>query len=165
MKLRLSRRWWFVLALLFAAACYPPQWYPRAVRIQLAQWFGASSFRPLPDSLDAADLDALEACPVDLLGWRDAQTIDGVEIRRSPVCVADNPHAVAAFVRGTNNVSQQTLSESGLTADAVVKGEDLDGDGDPDEIHIRLEVVELNGGSPEIDEPTTQYAILTPSSP
>ena len=48
---------------------------------------------------------------------------------------------------------------SGLTPDAVVKGRDLDGDGDPDEIHIRLEVAELNGGSPESQEPVTQYSI------
>jgi hypothetical protein len=49
--------------------------------------------------------------------------------------------------------------ESGLTPDSVVKGADLDGDGDPDEIHIRLEVAELNGGSPESEEPVTQYEI------
>ncbi len=80
-------------------------------------------------------------------------------MRRSPACIADNPHAVAAFVRGTNNVSQQTLLKSGLTPDAVEKGRDLDGDGDPDEIHIRLEVVELNGGSPELDAAIAQYSI------
>jgi len=94
-----------------------------------------------------------------LLGWRDAQVIEGVALRRSPVCSPDNPYAVATFVRGSNNVSQQTLIESGLTPDAVEKGRDLDGDGDPDEIHIRLEVVELNGGSPELDTPIAQYSI------
>jgi hypothetical protein len=66
---------------------------------------------------------------------------------------------VAAFVRGTNNVSEQTLLNSGLTPDAVEKGRDLDGDGDPDEIHIRLEVIELNGGSPDVEAPTNQYSI------
>jgi hypothetical protein len=66
---------------------------------------------------------------------------------------------VAAFVKGTNNVSHDTLLASGLTADAVVKGRDLDGDGDPDEIHIRLEVAELNGGSPLSPNPVTQYDI------
>ncbi|MFT4609288.1 MAG: FtsP/CotA-like multicopper oxidase with cupredoxin domain, partial [Cellvibrionaceae bacterium] len=59
----------------------------------------------------------------------------------------------------TNNISHNVLMKSGLTPDAVEKGRDLDGDGDPDEIHIRLEVAELNGGSPELDEATTQHEI------
>ena len=164
-KLRPSRRWLPLAALLVAALCFPPQWYPRAVRNQMAQWFGAAGFRPAPDSLTLDEVAGEEPCPVDVRGWRDAQVIEGVEIRRSPVCVADNPHAVAAFVRGSNNVSAQTLMQSGLTADAVEKGRDLDGDGDPDEIHIRLEVVELNGGSPEIEEPTIQYAIAPGINP
>jgi FtsP/CotA-like multicopper oxidase with cupredoxin domain len=49
--------------------------------------------------------------------------------------------------------------DSGLSPDAVVKGADLDGDGDPDEIHIRLEVAELNGGSPESLNPVTSYEL------
>ena len=36
---------------------------------------------------------------------------------------------------------------------------DFDGDGDPDEIHIRLEVAELNGGSSLTEDPVTQYQI------
>jgi hypothetical protein len=127
--------------------------------MQFAQWFGAGSYRPLPASRAALAEEPEIRCPEDLLGWRNAQTIEGVELRRSPACIADNPHAVAAFVRGTNNVSQQTLLASGLTADAVEKGRDLDGDGDPDEIHIRLEVVELNGGSPELAAGIAQYSI------
>jgi hypothetical protein len=152
-------RWLLLAAVLVALVCFPPQWYPETLRIQLAQWFGAGSYRPLPASQASLQEEPEVRCPEDILGWRDAQTIEEVELRRSPVCVADNPHAVAAFVRGTNNVSQQTLLESGLTPDAVEKGRDLDGDGDPDEIHIRLEVVELNGGSPEIDAPIAQYSI------
>ena len=87
------------------------------------------------------------SCPPDPSGWRQAQSIEGVNIDASAPCVADNPYTIAAFVRGTNNVSQDTLLKSGLTADAIEKGRDLDGDGDPDEIHIRLEVAELNGAS------------------
>ncbi len=152
-------RWLFLVTILFALLCFPPQWYPLALRMQLSQWFGADDYRALPEGKTVTDLKAEIPCPEDLLNWRDAQTIAGVDIRRSPTCIADNPYAVAAFVRGTNNVSQQVLMASGLTPDAVVKGRDLDGDGDPDEIHIRLEVVELNGGSPEGNVPTTRYAI------
>jgi FtsP/CotA-like multicopper oxidase with cupredoxin domain len=86
-------------------------------------------------------------------------TIDGVAIEASPSCVADDPYLVATAVRGTNRVTADTLARSGLTPDAVEKGADLDGDGDPDEIHIRLEVAELNGGSPLTREPVTRYAI------
>ena len=78
---------------------------------------------------------------------------------------ADNPYAVATFVKGSNNVSHSVLMNSGLTPDAIEKGEDLDGDGDPDQIHIRLEVAELNGASPEISEPVTQYQIAPGISP
>ncbi len=152
-------RWLLMASILVALLCFPPQWYPAALRMQLGQWFGADDYRALPEGKTVTDLKAETPCPEDLLNWREAQTIAGVDIRRSPTCIADNPHAVAAFVRGTNNVSQQVLMASGLTPDAVVKGRDLDGDGDPDEIHIRLEVAELNGGSPEGNVPTTRYAI------
>ena len=155
----LRTRWLLLAAVVIALLCFPPQWYPNALQMQFAQWFGAGSYRPLPASRAALAEEPEIRCPEDLLGWRNAQTIEGVELRRSPACIADNPHAVAAFVRGTNNVSQQTLLESGLTPDAVEKGRDLDGDGDPDEIHIRLEVVELNGGSPELDAAIAQYSI------
>jgi len=137
----------------------PPQWYPMPVRLQLTKWFGASGYRPLPPSLAVPSTEPKPFCPSDPSGWRKSQTIEGVKIGESASCVADNPYAVAAFVRGTNNVSQKTLLESGLTADAVTKGRDLDGDGDPDEIHIRLEVAELNGSSGVVSGPVTQYEI------
>ncbi|NNE62131.1 MAG: multicopper oxidase domain-containing protein [Woeseia sp.] len=149
---------WFAV-LLVALIAWPPQWYPHSVRLTLTSIFGAADYRPLPASREQKTLVPEVFCPPDASGWRAQQTIDGVEIAESPPCVADNPHAVAAFVRGTNNVSDATLSASGLTRDAVEKGRDLDGDGDPDEIHIRLEVAELNGASP-IDRGTvTRYAI------
>src|SRR4029079_10620488 len=49
----------------------------------------------------------------------------------------------------TNNVSMETLMRAGLAPDAVVKENDRDGDGDPEDVHIKLEVVELNGSSPD----------------
>lgn len=152
-------RWLVLIALIGALLLVPSQWLPKDVRLQLAGWLGTPEYRRLPGAPAVRGGEPEDFCPDDLLGWRAAQIIEGVEIRRSPTCVADNPYAVAAVVRGTNNVSQQTLLASGLTPDAVEKGADLDGDGDPDEIHIRLEVVELNGGSPELDQPTTQFAI------
>ena len=151
--------WLFFIALIVATLCFPSQWYPRALRVQLDAWFGATGYRQPPKSKAAEPMDAEQACPPDLMGWRNAQNIETVAIRRSPGCVPDNPFAVAAFVRGTNNVSEETLLKAGVTPDAVDKGADLDGDGDPDEIHIRLEVAELNGGSTELNQPTTQYAI------
>ncbi|MDZ7644636.1 MAG: multicopper oxidase domain-containing protein [Woeseiaceae bacterium] len=156
---RLRRHGPWILVLLVGLAAWPPQWYPEPLRVTLTRWFGAADYRPLPASRAMDELSPERFCPPDPSGWRAAQTIDGVAIAASPTCAADNPHAVAAFVRGTNNVSGETLAASGLTADAVEKGRDLDGDGDPDEIHIRLEVAELNGASPIDREPVTRYAI------
>jgi hypothetical protein len=149
----------WLLALAVALVAFPPQWYPDVLKIRMTAWFGAADYRPLPASMPPQKLNPEPYCPPDPSGWRDAQTIEGVAISRSATCVADNPYAVAAFVRGTNNVSAETLSRSGLTADAVEKGRDLDGDGDPDEIHIRLEVAELNGASPIDKGGVTRYAI------
>ncbi len=157
----------WLVALLLVLLCYPPQWYPPAVKRLQTSWFGAPSDRPLPASMSMEQMHDMHRateepevfCPPDPEGWRDAQEIEGVQIEPSESCVADNPWLVAASVKGTNNVSADTLMRSGLTADAVEIGRDLDGDGDPDEIHIRLEVAELNGGSPIADTPVTRYAI------
>lgn len=91
--------------------------------------------------------------------WRDAQVIDGVEIQESRLCNPDNPADIAAFVKGTNNISMATLMETQLAADAITVGDDMDGDGDPDHYIIKLEVVELNGHSPDTREPTTTFDI------
>ena len=155
----MNRRLVFVSAVLLALLSCPPQWYPLQVRLKLTGWFGAAGFRALPSSMEYPAADAQQFCPPDPAGWRDGHSIEGVEIEPSEPCVADNPYAVAAFVRGTNNVSPATLMKSGLAADAVEKGRDLDGDGDPDEIHIRLEVAELNGGSALVSGPVTRYEI------
>ncbi|BCX88146.1 manganese oxidase [Methylomarinovum tepidoasis] len=91
--------------------------------------------------------------------WRDAQKIDGVEIEEERVCLPDNPYDIAAFVKGTNNISMPTLMKTRLAADSVIKRNDRDGDGDPDEIIIKLEVAELNGASPDTTEPVHGFAI------
>lgn len=91
--------------------------------------------------------------------WRDAQVIDGVEIQESRLCNPDNPADIAAFVKGTNNISMSTLMDTQLAADAIIKTNDVDGDGDPDHIIIKLEIVELNGHSPDSTELTTQFDI------
>ncbi len=155
----MSRRALFLVALLLALLAFPPQWYPSPVRMKLTEWFGAAGFRALPESLSPPDVTPEPFCPPDPESWRDPRSIEGVDVLASEPCVPDNPFAVAAFVRGTNNVSQDTLLRSGLSADAVEKGRDLDGDGDPDEIHIRLEVAELNGGSAVTRGPVTRYEI------
>lgn len=155
----MSRRRWWLAAIVLVAVSYPPQWYPYGLRVQLTQWFGASSFRSLPESRAIDTEQAEPFCIEENQDWRASQQIDGVAMAAAVTCAADNPYAIAAFVRGTNNVGHHTLMQSGLTPDAVVKGRDLDGDGDPDEIHIRLEVAELNGSSAESRDPVTQYAI------
>ncbi|MDT8428725.1 MAG: multicopper oxidase domain-containing protein [Pseudomonadales bacterium] len=151
-----------VLALLASALLYPPQWYPLQLRFELGRLLGVpqdiSGVETAASNSPATALPE-EACPQDLPGWRQEQVIEGVSIAASLGCLPDNPYAIAAFVKGTNNVSTETLLLAGLAPDAVVKGADLDGDGDADEIHIRLEVVELNGGSPDSLEPTAQFEI------
>lgn len=83
--------------------------------------------------------------------WRESQTIEGVAIAESPICQPDNPYFVASVVKGTNNVTMPTLMKTRLAMDAVTKENDRDGDGDPDVIHIKLEVAELNGSTPDGD--------------
>ena len=98
-------------------------------------------------------------CPDLHPSWRPAQVIDDVTLEESLGCEPDNPALVAAVVKGTNNVSHTTLMDSGLAMDAVVLENDRDGDGDPDVVHIKLEVAELNGRSPEVDFPVPTYSI------
>lgn len=81
--------------------------------------------------------------------WRQAQVIDGVSINESLSCEPDNPYDIAVAVKGTNNVSMQTLMQTHLAQDALTLSDDLDHDGDPDIIRIKLEIAELNGASPD----------------
>ncbi|MFA5924103.1 MAG: multicopper oxidase domain-containing protein [Methylococcaceae bacterium] len=91
--------------------------------------------------------------------WRKEQAIDGVTIQESKLCNPDNPADIAAFVKGTNGISMDTLMQTQLATDAVTLSDDVDGDGDPDKIIIKLEVVELNGHSPDMKEPSTTFDI------
>ncbi len=81
--------------------------------------------------------------------WRPAQVIEGVTVDAAPSCEPDNPYDIATSVKGTNNVSMATLMQTNLAQDALTMTDDLDGDGDPDVIRIKLEIVELNGASPD----------------
>lgn len=81
--------------------------------------------------------------------WRAAQVIDDVTIAAAPSCEPDNPYDVAVAVKGTNNVSMATLMQTNLAQDALTMTDDTDNDGDPDVIRIKLEVVELNGATPD----------------
>lgn len=91
--------------------------------------------------------------------WRKEQEIDGVKIQESKLCNPDNPADIAAFVKGTNGISMDTLMQTQLAADAITMSDDFDGDGDPDKIIIKLEVVELNGHSPDMKDPNTTFDI------
>ena len=112
----------------------------------------AQQVMKLPETavVDIGKLKPEPACPPGIASdWRKAQTIDGVKIEESLRCRPDNPMMIAALVKGTNNVSMSTLMDTDLAADAITKKDDLDGDGDPDRIVIKLEVMELNGHSPD----------------
>lgn len=102
---------------------------------------------PPPPSEETTYTRTHEFCPENGT-WADrrpAQTVLGVDVDADPSCHPDDPRVVAAVTRGTDEVPRSTLMETGLHEDAVRKGADRDGDGDPDVINITLEVAELNG--------------------
>ena len=103
----------------------------------------------LPPTIKVEPGKAEPVCQSNMPEWRDAQVIEGVQIQESRRCNPDNPTTVAALVKGTNNISMGALMDTYLAADAVIKKNDTDGDGDPDLIIIKLEVAELNGHSPD----------------
>jgi len=119
----------------------------------------STSYQFGPASTAAVPSTGEPPCPDERSEWREAKVIEGATIEESPLCTPDNPYEVAAFVKGTNNVSMDTLMNSGLSPDTVVLESDRDGDGDPDDVHIRLEVAELNGRSPDVAFPVPAYSI------
>jgi len=143
----------------------PFHWLPETIKKQHYQWFGLPAYHAQESAETKTEFEIEDKCPVDRKEWRKAQVIEGVEIQASDSCLVDNPYLIAAAVKGTNNVSMDTLMQAGLAADAIVKGRDLDADGDPDEIHIRLEVIELNGGNPDIKDEVVSYNIAPGISP
>ncbi|MCK9635030.1 MAG: multicopper oxidase domain-containing protein [Methylobacter tundripaludum] len=129
-----------------------------ATLLLMHPWSQAAS--DLPPSAKV-DMGAVEEVCSDFTPakWREAQVIDGVAIQASRLCNPDNPADIAAFVKGTNGISMTTLMETQLAADAITLSDDIDGDGDPDKIIIKLEVAELNGHSPDMKDPTTTFDI------
>lgn len=148
-----------VVLLAVLAALVPPERLPAAWQDYYHYAFGEGRYREPPPSVEPAAARPEPFCPDAHPQWRAAQTIDGVEIAADPGCEADNPYAAAAAVKGTNNVSMETLMKSGLAADAVTLEDDRDGDRDPDVVHVKLEVAELNGRSPDTLEPVPFYEI------
>lgn len=113
---------------------------------------GAYASSKLPETIrvESAALTSEPPCdPKIPPAWRDAQVIEGVKIDADPSCSPDNPAWIAVAVKGTNNVSMDTLMQTHFSPDAIIKTDDLDGDGDPDRIVIKLEIMELNGKSPD----------------
>ena len=143
----------------------PVNWIPSALQQYYIDIFGESGYVAAPQSQSFLSLEAEEICPPVNRNWRVEQLVDGVRIQESGLCQPDNPAEIAAFVKGTNNVSPATLMRTQLAPDAVVKENDIDNDGDPDLIHIRLEVTELNGHSPDMNEFIPGYSIAPGISP
>ena len=96
-----------------------------------------------------AENDSEPPCPNEHPDWRAAQEIEGVAIDAALECEPDNPYDIAVAVKGVEGVSMRTLMQTQFAQDALTFGEDMDGDGDPDVVHLKLEVVELNGASPD----------------
>jgi len=109
----------------------------------------ATAIAGLPKTVEV-DRGKVEAfCNENNPEWREAQTIEGVDIQESLRCSPDNPYSIAAEVKGTNNLSMEALMNTHYAMDGIIKKNDMDGDGDPDLIIIKLEVAELNGHSPD----------------
>ncbi|CAG1772307.1 hypothetical protein BAC3_02491 [uncultured bacterium] len=139
-----------------------PKKYLILLSVLLIIALSVTAYFLLPSSVEKAEINAPDTvyhaedagsvekpCLNEHPEWRAAQEIEGVSIAASSLCEPDNPYDVAVSVKGTNNVSMMTLMQTHFAQDALTMGKDLDGDGDPDEIHIKLEVVELNGATPD----------------
>jgi plastocyanin len=113
--------------------------------------FLASAAISLPKTIKVEKGEMEAPCSTNEPGWRKAQTLEGVEISESLRCSPDNPWNIVAQVKGTNNLSMEALMNSNYAADGIIKKNDMDGDGDPDLIIIKLEVAELNGHSPDFN--------------
>jgi hypothetical protein len=129
-----------------------------AILLLMHSWSQAATDLPPTAKVDMGPVEEVCSEFTDPM-WRKEQVIDGVAIQESKLCNPDNPADIAAFVKGTNGISMETLMSTQLAADAVTMSDDVDGDGDPDKIIIKLEVVELNGHSPDMKDPTTTFDI------
>ncbi len=150
----IKRPFFFLLVVILALSAIAVQFKPE--RMQKAEIHPPSTVYGRAQG----DTSKLESpCYNEHPEWRPAQVIDGVDIMEAPACEPDNPFDIAAAVKGTNHVSMATLMQSNFAQDALVMGEDLDHDGDPDVIHLKLEVIEFNGNSPDGDYLINTYAI------
>lgn len=129
------------------------------------EYTGMPSYQAAPNAKPKPDIGEITVCDEQYPEWRKSYTIGGIDIQASDACNPDNPYEVAAFVRGTNNVIMPVLMRTQLADDAVVKSNDIDGDGDPDDITIRVEVAELNGRSPDGKELIPGYEIAPGITP
>lgn len=125
----------------------------------------SSVSRPPSADFTLPDIPIEDICAEEVSSWRKRFDIDGVTVESAEDCRPDNPWDVATSVKGTNNVSMATLHESLFAPDAIEKSEDRDGDGDPDLIEIRLEVMEINGNSPDTDGPVPEFEIAPGVTP
>jgi len=139
-----------VLCLIALSAWLQPDFFQREAGIQLPKGQTPQLKQTLKIDKPCVDLHP---------EWREAQNIDGVKIVESRLCEPDNPYDIAAFVLGMNNISMPTLMSTQIAEDALTKSDDLDGDGDPDIIHIKLEILELNGASPDSPQVYPSYEI------
>lgn len=144
-----------------AAYTIPIGLLPSGLAPDYYRLFGERAYLPAPPAVEPTipALDVDDVCPSHLRPWKLAREIEGVAVAASPDCVPDNPWEVAASVLGTNNISDKTLEQTLFGKDTVEKSDDRDGDGDPDLITIRLEVMELNGYSPDMPDVIPQFEI------
>ncbi len=151
----------WLLAIGLVAWNIPARYLPAGLVPVYFSWFGENAYDEPPANrpVDVPAIQLDELCPPEYDEWRRAHEIDGARIAAVTDCAPDNPWDVAVAVRGANNVSRETLMQSLFAPDTVVKGEDRDGDGDPDVIEIRLEVMELNGKSPDGPAVVPEYEI------
>lgn len=154
---------WIAAVVCASVATYviPATLLPASIANNYYKLFGERTYTEAPPNqqpnIPPLDMDVV--CPPHLRDWREAKQIEGVDVEASPDCVPDNPWEIAASVLGTNNISHMTLMRTLFAPDAVEKSEDRDGDGDPDLITIRLEVMELNGYSPDMPDVIPQFEI------
>ena len=108
---------------------------------------GAAASAPAPAPAQPASVaQANESvCSFDSPAWRAPQLVAGVRVDAERACRPDDPNVVAASVLGTNRAPAAVVERSGLARDAVVKGTDRDGDGDPDVVEVTFEALSVNG--------------------
>lgn len=105
----------------------------------------ATAAAEVPPSVLQATPVTESVCSFDQPSWRAPQLIAGVRVAAERACRPDNPAVVAASVMGTNEAPASVVEQSGLARDAVVKGDDRDGDGDPDVVAVTVEALSVNG--------------------